>query len=79
MALFSKEPVDRFNPTAEEALNGMRDATLLLVVTEGLVEADTTIDSITRAGLNAAFKGLEVYVAWAGIALTHIVEEQAKV
>ena len=75
MALFSKEPVDRLNPTAEEALNGLRDATMLLVVTQGLVEADETIDSITRAGLNAGFKGLEIYVAWAGLALTHIVEQ----
>ena len=75
MALFSKEPVDRLNPTAEEALNGMRDATMLLVATEGLVEADEMIDSITRLGLEAALKGLEVYVAWAGIALTHIVEQ----
>ena len=75
MALFSKEPVDRLNPTAEEALNGLRDATMLLVVTQGLVEADETIDSITRAGLNASLKGLEMYVSWAGIALTHIVEQ----
>ena len=79
MALFSIEPVDRLNPTAEEALNGMRDATMLLVLTQGLVEADETIDSITRVGLNASLKGLEVYVAWAGIALTHIVAEQASV
>ena len=79
MALFSKEPVDRLNPTAEEALNGLRDATMLLVLTEQLVEADETIDSITRAGLNAGLKGLGTYVAWAGIALTHIVAEQASV
>ena len=79
MALFSKEPVDRLNPTAEEALNGLRDATMLLMVTRGLVEADTTIDSRVRVGLNSALKGLEVYVALAGIALTHIVDEQAKV
>ena len=78
MALFSKEPVDRLNPTAEEALNGLRDATMLLVVTRGLVEADTTIDGITRVGLDFALKGLEIYVSWAGLALTHIVE-QAKV
>ena len=75
MALFSKEPVDRLNPTAEEALNGLRDATMLLMVTRGLVEADTTIDSRVRVGLNSALKGLEVYVAWAGLALTHIVEQ----
>ena len=75
MALFSKEPVDRLNPTAEEALNGLRDATMLLVFTEQLVEADETIDSITRAGLNAGLRGLEVYVARAGLALTHIAEQ----
>ena len=75
MALFSKEPVDRLNPTAEEALNGLRDATLLLMATQGLVEADETIDSITRAGLNASLKGLGTYVAWAALALTHIVEQ----
>ena len=75
MALFSKEPVDRLNPTAEEALNGLRDATMLLVATQGWVEADETIDSITRAGLDASIKALEVYTAWAGLALTHIVEQ----
>ena len=75
MALFSKEPVDRLNPTAEEALNGLRDATMLLVAIQGWVKADETIDSLTRVGLNASIRGLEVYVAWAGIALTHIVEQ----
>jgi hypothetical protein len=47
----------------------------LLLLTRGLVDADQRIDGITRAGLNAALEGLKVYVAWAGIALTHIVEQ----